>query len=100
MSPSSLAPLLRRWADRLDPPTLEAAADTVLKSRDEIREIQAQALRMIEDYAFLTRGSVDDGLMWFPTDVLKVVAYFFTNEFELRGRDFDAIERDPTVRFR
>lgn len=99
---SRLGALLRRLADRVDPPAPPAppvsAGEVKLISRDELREVQKQALQMVDDYVYLSRcQNPDDGLLWFPTDVLDAVAYLVGHELETRGRDFAAIERDPRM---
>ncbi|MFP5365159.1 MAG: hypothetical protein ACLGI5_20815 [Thermoleophilia bacterium] len=97
-----LAALLRGAADRLDPPEA-APAETeerlVWRSRDETREIQRGLLRMIDDWIYLSRieGREADGLMWIPRDVLSNIAYFIHHELDTRDRDYENVERDPTV---
>lgn len=95
---SRLAALLRRLADRLDPPRAAPAEEVRMISRQELRGIQQELLQMIDSWIYLSRSAErDDGLMWIPRDVLETVAYFIGQEIDARDRDFERIERDPTV---
>lgn len=95
------AALLRRLADRIDPPRAEApeAGDVRWVSREELRAIQQEVLQLVDDCAFLARvdGRRGDGLLWIPREALESILYFFGQEISTRDRDLATIECDPTT---
>lgn len=94
----ALAGLLRHLATRLDPAPPEPEPDLIAISRARLREAQEQGLRMVADYAALGRDG--DGMLWFPVEALKSIAWLIADELGGRDRDFELVERDPTVRLR
>ena len=94
-----VARVLRRIVDRIDVPDPTPPADVLLISRTELRQIQTDALSMIENYAYLSRTADRriDGLLWFPRGVLECMGCLVTLELEVRDRDLGLIEKDSTV---
>lgn len=91
--------VLRRVADRLDPPRPAPVGEMKLVSRQELREIQEELMQMIDSLFYLSRrdGRGGDGLMWITRAELDVIIYFLQHELDSRDRDLETFERDPTV---
>jgi len=51
---------------------------------------------MISDFDETSKSlGSNEGLLWFPSEVLKSIGWFVGVELESRDRDFAAIESDP-----
>lgn len=96
---SRVATLLRRFADRIDPPVVAPPESMRMVSREELRGIQRELLRMIENWIYVAQvdGRNTDGLLWIPRDVLETIVYFLGEEIKARDRDFVAVETNPTT---
>jgi hypothetical protein len=96
-----VAAVLRRFVDRIDSPEPEPPKDMVLINRSQLREIQAEGLQMVIDYAWVSRErGPGEGLLWFPRQVLQSIDWLVRDELEMRDRDFATIESDPQTVWR